>query len=147
MSAEVIFKKLEQIGNLLDELDKLLNRSFNDFEKDMVLVRAAERNFQLAVEIAVDINTHILIKETKKTPDTYRQSFSDLKKLGALKGDFVGDLEKSARLRNILVHEYDFEEDYKKFFESAKELLPAYHNYLAQIYDYAKKSKQKIRYH
>ncbi|MEK7138381.1 MAG: DUF86 domain-containing protein [Patescibacteria group bacterium] len=141
MSAEVIFKKLEQIGNLLDELDKLFDRSFFDFQKDLVIIRAAERNFQLIVEIAVDINTHILIKETKKTPDTYRQSFADLKRLNVLKGDYVGDLEKSARLRNILVHEYDFEEDFQKFFESAKEMLPAYHNYLNQVYGYAKKSK------
>jgi len=36
-------------------------------------------------------------------------------------------------LSNILVHEYDFEEDYQKFYDSAKKFLPAYREYLVAI--------------
>jgi uncharacterized protein YutE (UPF0331/DUF86 family) len=49
----------------------------------------------------------------------------------------LGDmLIEGARIRNILVHEYDFEEDYEKFYESVKRLLPAYREYVAVIHKY-----------
>ena len=36
--------------------------------------------------------------------------------------------------RNILVHEYDVEEDCKQFYESAKQILPAYREYVKAIH-------------
>ncbi|MEK9174535.1 MAG: HepT-like ribonuclease domain-containing protein, partial [Patescibacteria group bacterium] len=45
-------------------------------------------------------------------------------------------LMQSARLRNILVHEYDFEEDYEKFYRSAKEYIPVFREYTETIYKY-----------
>lgn len=143
MSAEVIEKKLEQIQELLRELKELLAVSFNDFQKDLKAVRAAERNFELAVELASDINTHILIQETGKTPDSYKQSFQDLQKCGVLDEKLANALAESARLRNILVHEYDFEEDYRKFYNSVKSMLSAYRQYLKTIYAHLKTQNKK----
>ncbi len=134
MSKETIEKKLEQIHALLDELEGLLSCVFDDFKKDLVVIRAAERNFQLLVEIASDINTQILLERGRKTPDSYRQSFSDLGEAGILPSGLTEALLQSARLRNILVHEYDFEEDYHKFYTTAKELLPVYQEYVNAIH-------------
>src|SRR3990167_7917969 len=119
MSKEIILKKLEQLKALLSELKTLLAKPAADFVKDTVVIRAAERNFLLMVELAGDINTTILVDKTGKTPDTYRQSFSDIEKLGLVSGDLASTLLVSAKLRNILVHEYDFEEDYERFYNSA----------------------------
>ncbi|MBI2050539.1 MAG: DUF86 domain-containing protein [Parcubacteria group bacterium] len=133
MSKEVIIKKLEQLGILLKDLEPLLRMPKDEFENDTVVIRAAERNFQLIVEIASDINTAILIEETGKTPDTYKQSFVELEKIGAVPSEVISDLAASAKLRNILVHEYEFEEDYGRFYDSAKSMLPAYHRYAESI--------------
>lgn len=143
MSAEVIEKKLEQIQELLRELEGLLAVPFNIFQNDLKAVRAAERNFELVVEFASDINTHLLIQETGKTPDSYKRSFQDLKKCGVLADKLASTLAESARLRNILVHEYDFEEDYRKFYNSAKSMLPAYRQYLKAIYAHLKIKSRK----
>jgi uncharacterized protein YutE (UPF0331/DUF86 family) len=139
MPKEVIFKKLDQIKELLAELERLLNMPLEDFKKDSVVLRAAERNFQLIVDLASDINTQILIERGKETPDTYRQSFSDLEKERILGKKLAERLVRSAKLRNILVHEYDFEEDDEKFYASAKESLSAYHEYIRIIYEYAQR--------
>ena len=139
MSKEVIIKKLEQLQILLKDLEPLLDKPRKEFEEDIVVVRAAERNFQLIVEIASDINVAILIKETRKTPDTYKQSFSELVKIGIMPQETVADLIVSAKLRNILTHEYEFKEDYGKFYASAKMLLPAYREYTANIKQYLNK--------
>lgn len=136
MSKEFLEKKIEQIQLLLRELGTLLERSFDIFKNDSIVIRAAERDFQLIVDLASDINTHILIERSKPTPDTYKQSFGDLAKEGILPDPLARLLIESAQVRNILVHEYDFEEDYQRFYESAKRFLPAYREYLGMIQKY-----------
>ena len=121
---------------LLHELSELLSRPFGSFQDDTIAIRAAERDFQLIVDLASDINTHILVERGKPTPDTYRQSFSDLIREGILPKELAHPLIASAQVRNILVHEYDFEEDYNLFYESAKKFLPAYQEYLAALQKY-----------
>ena len=121
---------------LLHELAELLSRPFESFKDDTIAIRAAERDFQLIVDLASDINTHILIERGKSTPDTYRQSFSDLAQEGVIPKELVHPLIASAQVRNILVHEYDLEEDHKLFYESAKKFLPAYQKYLIAIQRY-----------
>ena len=139
MSKELIFKKAEQLKELIAELARLLETTPEQFVKDMKTIRAAERNFELMVEVASDINTQIIIERGGMTPDTYRESFSRLQKTGVLPDNLTDALTESAKIRNILVHEYDFEEDYEKFYYSAKKLLPAYHEYMSVIYAYIKK--------
>ena len=134
MPNEIILKKLEQIGKFLNELERLLPDSFSDFSKNLTGIRAAERNFHLIVDLAIDINTQILIGKKEKTPDTYRQSFIELGKIGVLDIGLAEKISLSASLRNILVHEYDFEEDFKKFYEPAKSFIEPYQKYLKAIY-------------
>ena len=136
MSKEIILKKIEQLKALLVELEALLAKPLADFSKDTVVIRAAERYFQLIVELASDINTTLLVDKTGKTPDTYRQSFSDIEKLGVIDKELSGVMATSARLRNILVHEYDFEEDNERFYTSAKQMMPSYQAYTVAILKY-----------
>jgi uncharacterized protein YutE (UPF0331/DUF86 family) len=138
MSKEVLHKKIDQIQELISELEELLEKPFDEFAGSFIYVRAAERNFQLIVDMASDINTHILVANGKKTPDSYKQSFSDLAKINLLYRELIHKLVNTAKLRNVLVHEYDFEEDYEKFYTSAKESIPAYKEYIRIIYKYVK---------
>ena len=139
MPTEIIAKKLEQVKELLAELSRILDMPIENFQKDLVAIRAAERNFQLMVELASDINAQILFEHGSKTPDTYKQSFLDLVSINVLQNDLAKKLTISAQLRNILVHEYDFEEDYERFYKSAKDFIPAYQEYARQINSYISK--------
>ena len=136
MGAEIILKKIEQSEKLLTQLEQLLQLPFTQFENGSTTLRAAERNFQLIVEIASDMNTQLLLESAKQAPETYKQSFVDLAALGIIDKTLAAQLLKSARLRNILVHEYDFEEDERKFYDSAKIALPAHRNYLKILFKY-----------
>lgn len=139
MSKEFIEKKLDQIQVLIEQLAEILARPFSEFHINLLAVRAAERNFQLLADIAIDINNQIILEAGKETPDTYRQSFLGLGREKILPAALAETLGESAKLRNILVHEYDFEEDYKKFYDSAKKFLPAYGEYLIAIQKYISK--------
>lgn len=134
MDRDILFKKLEQILALLRELRPLLDRSFSGFTNDMLVVRSAERDFQLIVDIAIDVNSQLIIAQSGKTPDTYRQSFLELSRLGVLPATLAQALAPTASLRNILIHEYDFEADYEKFFSAAKKSVPLYEEYCRTVY-------------
>lgn len=75
MSREFLQKKIEQIATLLREMQDLLDRPFVAFKNDPVAIHAAERDFQLTIDLASDINIHILVERQKPVPDTYRRSF------------------------------------------------------------------------
>ena len=139
MNHELISKKLEQIKEVMNELERLLRVSIGEFVRDLTAIRAAERNFQLAVDMASDMNTHILLELGGKTPDTYRESFAALEREGIFSHTLASQLIESAKVRNILVHEYDFEEDYEKFYRAAQECIPAYREYMKVVYDYMSK--------
>lgn len=130
---EVIQKKLEQMNTLMKELEEWTSVPSDDFVRDLARLRASERNFQLIIDLAVDINARILIKKTQAAPDTYKESFIKLGAIGILPQVLAGTLAKSVAVRNILVHEYDFNEDYQLFYSSAKEIIPAYKDYLKSI--------------
>lgn len=136
MTEEIITKKIDQMQGPLDRLDALLAVPFEVFRKDPTAIAAAERNFQLLVDIASDLNTQITIERKIRTADTYQQSFARLADAGIVPRGMAERLIAGAKIRNILVHEYDFEEDYEKFYTSAKDLAPVFREYARIIYAY-----------
>ncbi len=134
MSPEVYRKKLEQILELLGELEELLAKPFSEYAADRIACRAAERDFQLLVNLAVDVNLYLIAERGSRTPDSYRQSFLDLARIGALDSSLAQPLSRSAQLRNILVHEYDFDLDVELFHRSAREFLEPYRQYVRSIH-------------
>ncbi len=82
MTKEIITEKIDQMQGLLDRLDALLAVPFEVFRKDLAVIAAAERNFQLLVDIASDLNTQITIEQKIRTADTYQQSFARLADAG-----------------------------------------------------------------
>ena len=143
MSHDLILKKLEQIKSLLSELKSLLELTFSEFKKTFTNIRSAERNFQLIIELASDMNAHIIAEMGAETPDTYRESFKRMASLGVLEEKSLPAFIKSSNLRNILIHEYDFDEDNFIFYKSAKSFIPLYENYMDSIKTYIVANESK----
>ena len=134
MSADVVRKKLEQIAALIAELETLLSKPLDDFLRDRIAARAAERDFQLLVNLAVDVNLALIEDRGGTTPDSYRESFLDLVPLGVLDRPLAETLGTSARLRNVLVHEYDLDTDTELFHRSALSFLEPYRRYAQAVH-------------
>lgn len=138
MLNDIILKKLEQMSILLRELQELLNISFPEFKSTFKNVRSAERNFQLIIELASDINAQIIADIGARIPDTYKESFKRMAELKILDEKSLFQFIKSSNLRNILTHEYDFDEDNFIFYKSAKEFIPLYEEYIRSIQKHIK---------
>jgi uncharacterized protein YutE (UPF0331/DUF86 family) len=134
MPLDVYLKKLEQMSELVAELEGLLGRTLDEFVRDRIVARAAERDFQLLVNLAVDVNLYLIAERARTTPDSYRESFLELVALGILERPLAEALGRSARLRNVLVHEYDFDTDVVLFHRSAREFLEPYRRYLRALH-------------
>jgi uncharacterized protein YutE (UPF0331/DUF86 family) len=143
MSRDLILKKLEQMGTLLSELKELLALPFPEFKAKFTNVRSAERDFQLIVELASDINAHTIAELGAETPDTYRQSFTLMATRKILDEKSLPAFIKSSNLRNILTHEYDFDEDNLIFYKSARDFLPLYEQYIQSIRKYLETNGRK----
>jgi uncharacterized protein YutE (UPF0331/DUF86 family) len=141
MLNDLIQKKLEQMSVLLAELRGLLDIPFSEFKSTFKNVRSAERNFQLIIELASDINAQIIADLGAQTPDTYRESFKKMSGLKILDEKSLPAFVKSSNLRNILIHEYDFDEDNFIFYTSAKEFIPLYGQYIGSIQRYLASKK------
>jgi len=126
---------------LLKELQELLEVPFSEFKSAFRNIRSAERDFQLVIELASDINAQIVTDNGAQTPDTYKESFRKMVELKVLDEKLLPDFIKSANLRNILIHEYDFDEDNFIFYKSAKKLLPIYKTYIDLITKYLASKK------
>ncbi|MEK7127977.1 MAG: HepT-like ribonuclease domain-containing protein [Patescibacteria group bacterium] len=139
MSKEFILKKLEQMKILVEELALLSSLPFADFKNKFTNIRSAERNFQLIIELASDINAHISAERKLSAPDTYRESFVQMTKIGVLPMRLKKSFIESSNLRNILIHKYDFDEDNFIFYKSLKKFIPLYQNYISFIHGYLNK--------
>ena len=137
MGNEVITRKLYQMQKLLAKLNTILDRPKEEFLKNEYYVGTAERNFQLIVNLAIDINGIIITSKNNNLPDTYYQSFLELGKSDLIDDETAALLAESAKVRNILVHEYNLDDDPEKFYESAKRMIPAYEQYVKAIFKYA----------
>lgn len=134
MGNEIIEKKSEQIHSFLKELAEWTDVDFETFDRTVTLIRSSERNLELLVELASQINSAIILQKQGKTPDTYKDSFSWLNKLGIIEESLCKKLIDSVKLRNGLVHEYDFELNNRKFYDSIKnDFIPAYIEYLKAV--------------
>ncbi len=125
----------------MTELGELLALPFSEFKSKFTNIRSAERNYQLLIELASDINTHLIAELGGETPDTYRESFKKMTELSVLDKKYMSDFVKSSNLRNILIHEYDFDEDNFIFYKSAKEFMPLYEYYIVSIQNHLKSNK------
>lgn len=131
---DIIADKLERLTVLSREISIWSLAISQGTVDNLPLVRACERNLEIMIELASDINAMIALEQRTRTPDSYKGSFRILSQLGIIDNDLCEKLIDSVELRNIIVHEYDFEADTDQFIDSlTNTILPAYSLYIERI--------------
>src|SRR5439155_4912297 len=99
--------KLAVIQRAVIALGPLGDLPFAVYQADLIKRKAAERLLQEAVEAAIDIGTHTLVREGRPVPADLFSTFAALAALGAIDVGLAAELAPAAGLRHRLVHEYD----------------------------------------
>lgn len=106
VDAEVIGRRLREIGRRLVALRDIRSHGERIFLADLALQAQAERHLQVALQCAIDTALHILADDTDRTPEDYGSAFRELAAAGVLGQDLADRLRLGAGLRNVLVHAY-----------------------------------------
>lgn len=127
------------MAQYLDELGSMQHTSLDEYLGDARTRRAVERLIQLIVDVAVDVNTHVLVDAGHPAPDDAYNSFIEAAKLGVLPLELARAIAPSAGERNIIVHEYE-EIDNVTVFESIDDTLGLYRKYIGSVLEYLERA-------
>jgi len=106
MVDDIVRRGLEKLDDYLHRLEEIRKLSREEFVADWRSHDAALRNLQTAIEICLDLGSHLISESGWKRPDTYVGIIEVLAERGVLPEDFVETAKAMARFRNVLVHEY-----------------------------------------
>lgn len=134
---KLVRRKLNKMIEYIEQLKEVNKYTLDDYLDNFFIKRTSERLVQLIVEVATDINGHIVVDEGYFPPEDYYNSFFKLSEVGVISKDFAKDLAPSAGLRNRLVHEYE-EIDDEIVFKSVKSAIENYSKYVKEIDEYLK---------
>ncbi|MGH2706186.1 MAG: type VII toxin-antitoxin system HepT family RNase toxin [Actinomycetota bacterium] len=103
---EAIGRRLLELERRLTTLRAIAGAGREGFLADDALQTQAERHLQVALQVALDIATHLIAEETAEVPDSYAGAFAILRRMGIVDEDLAAALRRATGLRNILVHGY-----------------------------------------
>jgi len=145
LKKEFVEKKIDLIQEELARLSEFKDLSLDEIFKDFYKYNTLERLLEKIIMRATDINQHLLSELATpevKTPETYKETFLELPKIGVFPNDFAERIAKSVGTRNVLVHDYDNETtNYKKIYASVSDCLKDYTQYCDYILKFLEKSE------
>lgn len=132
IDVELVKNKMADVQAYFSELQPLLQDEARKIIDDYLKLHTVERLFQLIVDTAVDINTHLIIESRFEVPNDYQSTFITLAEHKILPMDFALKIAPSVGLRNLVVHKYG-RVDVKKMVDDIKNEISQYKEYLQYI--------------
>ena len=103
-----------------------------------MLHASAERDFQVAIQAAIDIGSTLLAGVSTQVPESYRDIFLELAEVGILPRAFAEQLAQMAQFRNVLVHLY-LEVDLRKVYQYLQHNLGDLEQFARYVSEYLDK--------
>ncbi len=107
MDRLIIERKLDSLWRCLERVRSKTPAKVTDLENDLDLQDVLVLNLSRAVQICVDIATHILSERKQPPPETMGKAFELLAQEGVLETELAQRLKKSVGFRNLAVHNYE----------------------------------------
>ena len=137
INKEIINNKLSNIIGCMKELEPILKLEAKYLldKNNYRDLRTLERDFQMIVDMMVEINFHFISKLKLEAPEDYTNTFFVLGKNNIFPLEFSTQLSKVVGLRNKIVHKYDII-DMKKFIDDLKTGSHQFNDYITYIRKY-----------
>jgi uncharacterized protein YutE (UPF0331/DUF86 family) len=101
-----LVKLTSELRKSVQRLTELGKLSTEEFIADPDKIGSAKYHLIVAIEICIDICTHLISRNAYRVPEDYGDTFKVMSEVGALDGEFAEELKKMAKFRNRLVHLY-----------------------------------------
>lgn len=130
----LIQEKLQKINEYLKRIETM-NFSEDQFLENVDYQDLLTFRLQQAVEISIEIATHIISSLELEKPETARSSFEVLSKHKIISDDLSKKMMLAVSFRNIVVHQYeDF--DFNQFFRDYKDDIECLKIFIGEIIKY-----------
>ena len=103
----VILRKLAELEEYLGQIREYTNTTVEQYSSDWKIQRIIERTLQIMVETCIDIAGHIISDREYRIPKSYADTFGVLYEEKVIGKELFDTMEKIAKFRNIVVHNYD----------------------------------------
>ena len=103
----LILRKLAELEEYLGQIREFSSVSAEDYSRDWKIRRIVERTLQIMIELCIDIAGHIISDRRLRVPVSYADTFKSLAEGGLITPQISDVMEKMAKFRNIVVHQYE----------------------------------------
>jgi uncharacterized protein YutE (UPF0331/DUF86 family) len=107
MDWQVINQKLESLRRCLVRIQEKFPSHADELQTNLDLQDIIALNLSRAVQLSVDIGSHIISTMNMPAPETMGQTFEILAQQNVLPAQVADQLKKSVGFRNIAVHNYE----------------------------------------
>lgn len=103
----LVLKKLATLAEYRRQLVEFTSLTVTDYRSDWKIQRIVERTLQMMIELCADVAGHLIADRRLRTPETYADTFRVLGENGLLAPEQTTIMEKMAKFRNVVVHQYE----------------------------------------
>ena len=129
---DVVIERLSRLRSLLDEMRAIGVPAPAQLRTDHVTRYALERLVTLIVDAATALNSHVASRTLDRVATTYAETFDQMAEARVLHESFASRIRVSAKLRNLLVHDYA-DIDYDLLANALSQLLSDYDEYTTTV--------------
>ncbi|MHC4886715.1 MAG: type VII toxin-antitoxin system HepT family RNase toxin [Planctomycetota bacterium] len=107
MDNGVVANKLESLRRCVVRIESKVPDSAEALKKDVDCQDILSINLERAVQVCVDISSHIVATTELPAPATMGEGFDQLAELGVISSELAVRMRKAVGFRNLSVHAYD----------------------------------------
>ncbi len=136
MDETIIAEKLESLRRCVRRIEEKRPASVEELKASPDLQDIISLNLTRAVQVAVDIATHVLSDSSQPAPENMGQAFRQLAEAGIISQEVAARMIAAVGFRNVAVHSYrsinwdivhaishDQLEDFRSFAENVNKIL------------------------
>lgn len=103
----IVFRKIAELETYCGQLKTFPDITIDDYKSNWKTQRIVERTLQIMIETCVDIATHIISDGGMRAPTSYSDTFKVLFEHNIINSELFTTMEKMAKFRNVVVHQYE----------------------------------------
>lgn len=100
-------RKIAQVDTYLGQIKEFAKISVNAYKNDWKTQRIVERTLQMLIELCMDIANHLISDKGMRLPTGYADTFGVLMENKVISKNLFKTMEKMAKFRNVVVHQYE----------------------------------------
>ncbi len=135
MDELILEKKIDSIIRCLNRINDRIPGNKDEFLRDYDAQDVVILNLSRAVQMSVDIATHILSTTNQPVPSTMAEAFVSLERINIISPGIADKMKRSVGYRNVAVHNYD-DIDLSITYDIADKHLSDFKEFIKQILHY-----------